>query len=183
MGHALAEQLSLSGCDVELISGPGINGHAQVPYKVTKVTSANDMFTSVKEKYNQVDIAIFAAAVADYRPEEVATQKIKKQDEAMTIKLVKNKDIAKEMGMLKTSQFNVGFALETENEKVNAQQKLKNKNFDMIVLNSLNDRGAGFAHDTNKVTIIDRHNNQQEFELKSKVEVAKDIVNEIAKAL
>ncbi len=183
MGHSLALAFAQAGCEVTLISGPTKNGYSKdLPYKITNVVSAEDMYKSALDLYKKSDIAVFAAAVADYRPAEVAKQKIKKNDQEMTIKLVKNKDIAFEMGQLKTSQFNVGFALETENEKVNAQSKLEKKNFDLIVLNSLNDFGAGFAHDTNKVTIIGKNNIQKEFGLKSKADVAKDIVNEISQA-
>ncbi len=183
MGHALAKAFTEAGCQVQLISGPTKNGqHTEQQYSIANVTSAEEMYQSTLKYYTEVDIAIFAAAVADYKPAEVAPQKIKKNDEEMILKLVKNKDIAFEMGQIKTTQFNVGFALETENEADNALQKLKKKNFDLIVLNSLNDQGAGFAHETNKVTIIGRDNKPKEFGLKSKLEVAKDIVNEIASA-
>ncbi len=181
MGSALAEILHEAGCEVVVISGPTAIRNNATPYKVIPVTSANDMFESVNSLYDEVDIAIFAAAVADYRPETIATQKIKKKGDDMTIKLIKNKDIAFEMGLNKKHQINIGFALETENESKNAIGKLEKKNFDLIVLNSLNDKGAGFAGDTNKITIINKHNNKKEFELKSKIEVAKDIVYEVSK--
>ncbi len=183
MGKALAEEMAREGCDVTLISGPTSNGIAPPNYKVEKVISANEMYEKALDIYKNVDIAIFAAAVADYRPANVSDQKIKKNNESMSIELVKNKDIAKELGKLKKNQFHVGFALETENEDINALEKLNKKNFDLIVLNSLNDRGAGFAHDTNQVTIFSKDNNPIKFGLKSKTEVAKDIVNEIKKAL
>ena len=130
------------------------------------------------------DIGIFIAAVADYKPETMATSKLKKKEQALQITLVPNPDIASQLGaMKKKHQFTVGFALETDEEQVNARKKLESKNLDVIVLNSLNHEGAGFAHDTNKVSIFDRHNKEQHFELKSKVEVAKDLVDFIEQSL
>ena len=183
MGRALAEEMASQGCEVTLISGPTSNGIVSPNYKVEKVISANEMYEKALSLHKNVDIAIFAAAVADYRPAHIADQKIKKSNESMSIELVKNKDIARELGKLKKNQFHVGFALETENEDINALEKLNKKNFDLIVLNSLNHQGAGFAHDTNQVTIFSKDNNPIKFGLKSKTEVAKDIVNEIKKAL
>lgn len=180
MGHTLAETLFQAGCQVTVISGPTGFQNQKTGYDVIPVTSAEEMFEATERIYEQCDIAIFAAAVADYRPAKTAPQKIKKSGESMTIELVKNKDIALEMGKRKNHQVNIGFALETENENKNAVSKLQKKNFDLIVLNSLNDKGAGFASDTNKVTIIGKDNNHKEFELKSKSEVAKDIVYEIS---
>jgi phosphopantothenoylcysteine decarboxylase / phosphopantothenate---cysteine ligase len=131
-------------------------------------------------EYSQMNITVLSAAVADYRPAQQANQKIKKSESSLNIELVKTRDIAAELGKLKKKgQFTVGFALETENEKSNAEKKIISKNFDLIVLNSLNDAGAGFGHDTNKVTLIDKHNKAIEFNLKSKKEVAADIVNAI----
>jgi len=137
------------------------------------------MYKSVDENFLDSDVSIFAAAVSDYTPESVSENKIKKKDETLSISFNKTKDILKEMGAKKTdSQFVVGFALETENEIENAQSKLKRKNADMIALNSLNNNGAGFKHDTNKISIIDE-NNITDFELKDKSEVAADIVAKI----
>jgi phosphopantothenoylcysteine decarboxylase/phosphopantothenate--cysteine ligase len=142
------------------------------------------MYTSCASLFPSTDIAVLAAAVADYRPVEVASQKIKKKDTNLTIELTKTQDIAASLGKLKhNGQVMVGFALETENEQANAQTKLEKKNFDLIVLNSLNDKGAGFGHDTNKITIIDREQHVKSFELKNKKEVAKDIVKAIIEKL
>lgn len=180
MGHSLAEELQQAGCDVTVISGPSRYNSQNVSYNLISVTSADEMYEQTLEHFVNADIAVFAAAVADYKPAHAAPQKIKKQSDQMTIELVKNKDIALEMGKIKKNQVNVGFALETENENENAAAKLQKKNFDLIVLNSLNDKGAGFASDTNKITILGENNIKKEFELKSKREVAKDIVYEVA---
>ena len=175
MGYALAEEAQKKGAKVTLISGPsaltspqGIDFH--------KVTTAQEMFDQVFNHYSQTDIAIMSAAVADYTPKVVASEKIKKNEEEMTLTLVKNPDILKTMGERKQHQWLVGFALETENEEENAKGKLQRKNLDMIVLNSLKDKGAGFQQDTNKIKII-TDTEQKEFSLKSKREVAKDILN------
>jgi len=174
MGLAIAQAFEEFGAKVKLISGPT---NLKYPFEdVTHVNSAQEMFNEVDKAYPDCSIAVFAAAVADYRPKEVAPEKIKKSDPELTIQLTKNLDIAAEMGKKKKTQLNVGFALETQNEIVNAREKLKKKNFDLIVLNSLNDPGAGFATSTNKVTFIDKHNNEEKFELKSKEEVASDLV-------
>jgi phosphopantothenoylcysteine decarboxylase / phosphopantothenate---cysteine ligase len=182
MGLALVKEILSRGAHVTLVSGPiDIQAEENPNLKIVKVTSASEMYKACAEAYSGIDISIFAAAVADYGPKETATQKIKKNDSTMTLELVKNKDIAYELGLLKKKgQINVGFALETENEKMNAFKKLQKKNFDLIVLNSLNDNGAGFGHDTNKISIIDKDNNLKEFGLKSKKEVARDIVNTIS---
>lgn len=134
------------------------------------------MFDEVFKHYQNADIAIASAAVADYAPKEVAKEKIKKSDDSLTIELVKNPDILKTMGERKSKQFLVGFALETQNEEENAKGKLEKKNLDMIVLNSLRDEGAGFKNDTNKIKIFTK-TRLKEFQLKSKNEVAKDILN------
>lgn len=175
MGYTLAEEAQKKGAKVTLISGPsaltppqGIDFH--------KVTTAQEMFDQVFNHYSQADIAIMSAAVADYTPKIVAQEKIKKNEEEMTLTLVKNPDILKTMGERKQHQWLVGFALETENEEENAKGKLQRKNLDMIVLNSLKDKGAGFQQDTNKIKII-TDTEQKEFSLKSKKEVAKDILN------
>ncbi len=125
------------------------------------------MYKATLKEFDSADVAILSAAVSDYKPKYVSTSKIKKSDEALTIELVKTKDILASLGKIKKNQYLVGFALETNNELENAKAKLINKNLDLIVLNSLNDKGAGFAVDTNKVTIIDKHENITKFELKS----------------
>ena len=184
MGKAIALELANRGAEVEFISGPAAHAPHHPLIKVTKVTSAEEMFEAAKAYFELSDIGIFTAAVADYRPIEMATSKLKKKEQALNITLVPNPDIASQLGaMKKKHQFTVGFALETDEEQVNARKKLESKNLDVIVLNSLNHEGAGFAHDTNKVSIFDRHNKEQHFELKSKVEVAKDLVDFIEQSL
>ncbi|WP_421898576.1 bifunctional phosphopantothenoylcysteine decarboxylase/phosphopantothenate--cysteine ligase CoaBC [Marinoscillum sp.] len=184
MGKAIALELANRGAEVEFISGPAAHAPHHPLIKVTKVTSAEEMFEAAKGYFELSDIGIFTAAVADYRPKEMATSKLKKKEQALNITLVPNPDIASQLGaMKKKHQFTVGFALETDEEQVNARKKLESKNLDVIVLNSLNHEGAGFAHDTNKVSIFDRHNKEQHFELKSKVEVAKDLVDFIEQSL
>ena len=180
MGIALALECANNGAKVNLVLGPShiVVKHSNI--SVNKVESASEMFKMVNSYFKSSDIAIFAAAVADYTPSFVAKNKIKKSDEKLTISLLKNTDILSEMALKKTAkQFVVGFALETENELENAKEKLKSKNLDMIVLNSLNNKGAGFEHNTNKITIIDKQNNIFDFELKDKSEVAKDIIAKI----
>lgn len=175
MGYELAVKMADLGAEVTLISGPT---HLAIPPGVSAihVTTAAEMFDKVKESFPSADIAVFAAAVADYTPSEVAEKKIKKEEGGLELKLEKTRDIAAEAGkMKKNGQVIVGFALETDNELENARKKLESKNFDMIVLNSLKDAGAGFGHDTNKITIIARDNKILSFELKSKKEVADDI--------
>ena len=141
------------------------------------------MYNEVHQHYNTCDIAILSAAVADYRPKTIATQKIKKKDSTFTIELEKTKDILKSLGEAKKNQFLVGFALETNNELEHAKTKLKSKNLDLIVLNSLQDKGAGFGVSTNKVTFITVNNAVIEHELKSKAEVAQDLMQQIIKQL
>ncbi len=180
MGFAIAETLADYGAEVDLISGPTMQSSSHPHVHVKKVTSAEEMYNACRIIFPTSDITVLSAAVADYKPVNVATQKIKKSDHHLTLELTKTQDIAAELGKLKRyDQMIVGFALETENEKANAEQKLINKNFDLVVLNSLNDLGAGFGHDTNKISIIDRKNRVQEFNLKTKKEVASDIVNAI----
>jgi phosphopantothenoylcysteine decarboxylase / phosphopantothenate---cysteine ligase len=180
MGFAIAEELALQGADVNLVSGPTALTLNNSSVKLKHVTSAEEMFQECVALFPSMDISVLSAAVADFRPASKADQKIKKNDSELTIELLKTKDIAAELGKMKTpQQFTVGFALETENEMDNAQMKLVSKNFDLIVLNSLNDNGAGFGHDTNQVTLIDRKNGSRKYNLKSKKEVARDIVNSI----
>ncbi|HEY9047305.1 MAG TPA: bifunctional phosphopantothenoylcysteine decarboxylase/phosphopantothenate--cysteine ligase CoaBC [Ohtaekwangia sp.] len=184
MGFAIAEELADQGATVNLVTGPTQQhtNHAQI--NVINVTSAEQMYTSCAALFPTMDITVLAAAVADYRPVEVAEQKIKKSDSNLVIELTKTRDIAASLGKMKhNGQVTVGFALETENEKANALSKLERKNFDLIVLNSLNDKGAGFQHDTNKITIIDREQRVKSFELKNKKEVAQDIVQAIIEKL
>ncbi len=176
MGFSLAEEASKRGAKVILISGPSFQTINDPNVELHKVTSAKEMLAKVFEFYDRIDIGIASAAVADYAPKDVAKEKIKKNDENLTIELVKNPDILKTMGEKKTHQFLVGFALETQNEEENARGKLEKKNLDMIVLNSLRDEGAGFKNDTNKIKIFTK-TGKKEFNLKSKDEVAKDILN------
>ena len=184
MGFSIAEEFARQGAIVNLVTGP-TQQHINHPHvNVIPVTSAEQMYTSCASLFPSTDIAVLAAAVADYRPVEVAAQKIKKNDANLTIELTKTHDIAASLGKLKhNGQVMVGFALETENEQANAQTKLEKKNFDLILLNSLNDKGAGFGHDTNKITILDREQRVKSFELKNKKEVAKDIVKAIIEKL
>jgi len=176
MGFSLAEEASKRGAKVILISGPSSQKTDNRNIQLHKVTSAKEMLNKVFEFYDAVDIGIASAAVADYAPKEVAKEKIKKNDDNLTIELVKNPDILKTMGEKKTRQFLVGFALETQNEEENAKGKLEKKNLDMIVLNSLRDEGAGFKNDTNKIKIFTK-TGKKEFDLKSKDEVAADILD------
>ena len=176
MGFSLAEEAANRGAQVILISGPSAEKTNNQNIQLHRVVSAKEMFDKVFENYENADIAIASAAVADYAPKEIAQEKIKKNDDSLTIELVKNPDILKTMGERKTKQFLVGFALETQNEEENAKGKLKKKNLNMIVLNSLRDEGAGFKGGTNKIKII-TESSLTEFSLKSKTEVAKDILN------
>lgn len=184
MGFAIAEQLAKEGAEVELVVGPTHLTPITQQVKVTRVTSAQQMYEACTARFTQMDIAVLAAAVADYRPIHTADQKIKKTSDNLIIELTKTHDIAAELGKQKKShQLMVGFALETENEKANALKKIASKNFDLIVLNSLNDQGAGFGHDTNKVAIIHKNGMEKNFSLKSKKEVARDIVDAIVDSL
>ena len=176
MGFSLAEAAANRGAKVILISGPSSQTTNHQNIEIHHVISAKEMFAEVFKYYENCDIAIASAAVADYAPKEVALEKIKKNDDSLTIELVKNPDILKTMGERKNHQFLVGFALETQHEEENAKTKLEKKNLDMIVLNSLRDTGAGFKSDTNKIKIITK-TEVKEFNLKSKNEVAADILN------
>tara|TARA_R100001369_G_scaffold90286_2_gene129074 strand:- start:1319 stop:2524 length:1206 start_codon:yes stop_codon:yes gene_type:complete len=179
MGYELARNAANLGAKVFLVSGPShlTVQHSQI--ELIKVTSADEMYKATVALYPDMDIVICAAAVADYRPKLVSDQKIKKTSDEFTITLVKNKDILFSLGEMKKEQYLVGFALETENEVDNAIGKLKRKNLDAIVLNSLNDSGAGFGKLTNKISFIDKNLDIKTFELKTKAEVALDILNEI----
>lgn len=179
MGIELAMAARKMGADVQLILGPS---KLSVPddIKVTHVFSAEQMYAACKPHFAKSDVCIFAAAVADYTPKNVAAQKIKKSDAEFSIVLKKNVDIAAEFGKIKKKkQLSIGFALETNNELAHAQAKLQKKNFDLIVLNSLNDKGAGFQFNTNKITTVDRNSKITKFGLKSKTAVADDIIHAI----
>ncbi|WMN06460.1 bifunctional phosphopantothenoylcysteine decarboxylase/phosphopantothenate--cysteine ligase CoaBC [Marivirga arenosa] len=180
MGYALAEEFASEGAEVTLISGPSSLKAPQNLSEFISVKSAQDMYEKADQAYTNSDIAIFAAAVADYRPKTVAKEKIKKKENGMTIDMEKTVDIAKSLGQKKKSnQINIGFALETENEEQNAQKKLENKNFDLVVLNSLRDEKAAFGHDTNKVKIYSSDGLVEESPLLSKKEVAKIILHQV----
>ena len=177
MGYAIAEELASRGAEVSLISGrttlPTPKGVKRID-----ILSAEDMYNAAVKEWENADGGVMCAAVADYTPVSVADRKLKKSDDDMRIELKRTKDIAKELGANKGERVLVGFALETDNEEANAEGKLKRKNFDFVVLNSLQDAGAGFRGDTNKVTIIDR-NGSEEHPLMSKRDVAKVIVDKI----
>ncbi len=180
MGIALAKELAERGAEVELILGPSALKIQHPNIETIRVTNAQSMYEAAQSRFEKSDISILAAAVADYRPINVADKKIKKKDKTLTIELEKTTDIAATLGKQKRdNQLLIGFALETNNEIENAKGKLERKNFDFIVLNSLQDKGAGFAVDTNKITILRKDNKIKDFELKSKTKVAIDIVNEI----
>ncbi|MEG1728339.1 MAG: bifunctional phosphopantothenoylcysteine decarboxylase/phosphopantothenate--cysteine ligase CoaBC [Bacteroidaceae bacterium] len=183
MGFALAEECARRGAQVELVSGP-----VQLKTKHTNihridVESANEMYKVANQLFSKTDIGILCAAVADFTPEQISEQKIKREKGEQIIKLLPTLDIAEALGRKKTSkQRLVGFALETNNERSNAQGKLERKNFDFIVLNSLNDSGAGFQYDTNKITILS-HKEEILYPLKQKTEVAKDIIDYLCTSL
>lgn len=184
MGMALAKAAAKRGAEVHLLLGPSrlsteING-----VHIQRVQTAQEMYEAAVQRFPETDIAIMAAAVSDYRPAETATEKIKKKDGNMHLQLVRNPDIAAALGnRKKPGQLLIGFALETSDEQLHAEDKLIRKNFDFIVLNSLRDEGAGFDHDTNKVAIIFPGNKMKKFELKSKTAVAADILDEISALL
>jgi phosphopantothenoylcysteine decarboxylase/phosphopantothenate--cysteine ligase len=177
MGFEIAKASANLGAEVILITGPTHQKIEHTLVTVIAVVSADEMCNVVHKYFGDVDIAILSAAVADYKPKEVASQKIKKKDTTLTLELEKTKDILASLGEIKRNQFLVGFALETHDELENAKGKLKRKNLNLIVLNSLNDKGAGFKSDTNKVTFIDDEDTITEFELKSKADVANDLLN------
>jgi phosphopantothenoylcysteine decarboxylase/phosphopantothenate--cysteine ligase len=180
MGFAIAEELANQGAEVNLISGPTHLSISNPNIKLSRVTSAAEMYEVCSTVFPSTDIAVLSAAVADFKPVKKADQKIKKADAGLSVELTKTHDIAAELGKIKkANQFTVGFALETENETANAEKKIAAKNFDLIVLNSLNDNGAGFGHDTNQITLINKRNETKKFSLKSKKEVARDIVDAI----
>lgn len=180
MGIAIAETLADQGAVVELVLGPTSLKTAHPGVNTTTVTAAQDMYDACARFFPETDIAVLAAAVADYRPAQVSDVKIKKKEDNLVVDLVKTVDIAATLGSAKKpGQYMIGFALETNDEEANALSKMKRKNFDFVVLNSLRDSGAGFGHDTNKVTILHRDGRKKAFDLKSKSAVAADIVQEI----
>ena len=183
MGFAIAKTAANLGAEVILIAGPSAETIQHSFVKRIDVKSAEEMYTQAHLYFKDTDIAILSAAVADYRPKNVAAQKIKKKEATIEIVLEKTKDILASLGEIKEHQLLVGFALETNNEAENAKGKLKKKNLDLIVLNSLQDKGAGFATDTNKITIIDKDLSMQTFGLKSKDAVAEDIMKAIVAKL
>jgi len=179
-GIALAIEAANQGAKVNLVLGPTSLDCKHKNITMHKIETAEQMYKQVDAIFDTIDISIFSAAVADYAPEAIAKNKIKKSDTSLSISLIKTTDILAVMGGKKrANQLVVGFALETENEIANAQKKLNRKNLDLIVLNSLNNKGAGFQYSTNKITIIDKENNITDYELKDKTEVAKDIINKI----
>jgi phosphopantothenoylcysteine decarboxylase / phosphopantothenate---cysteine ligase len=181
MGIAIAKEAAKRGATVHLVLGPSTE---EVPTNINlyKVRSAAEMFEASVSMFASIDIAIMSAAVADYAPINLAKEKIKKRDDNFNLELRKTKDILKHLGSIKKSnQTLVGFALETENETENAKKKLESKNADFIVLNSMKDAGAGFGHNTNKITIFDKEGKAYQFEMKSKELVAVDIINTILK--
>jgi phosphopantothenoylcysteine decarboxylase / phosphopantothenate---cysteine ligase len=179
MGYDIAFEAAQMGANVILVSGPSNQKIKHHLVELVQVTSAEEMYNACFKRFNAVDVAIAAAAVADYRPKNVAAQKIKKNDSTFTIELEKTKDILASLGQIKKNQFLIGFALETENEIEHAKAKIQKKNLDLIVLNSLNDEGAGFGKLTNKVTFIDKNFIVEPLELKSKEDVAKDIIEKV----
>jgi len=184
MGVAIAEELARRGAAVDLVLGPvNYNGHNPA-IQLHKVQTAAEMYAACEQLFERSDIAVMSAAVADYRPASAAPEKIKKKDENLTLELVKTQDILASLGARKRqNQVLAGFALETTQERKNALEKMEKKNADLIVLNSLNDEGAGFGVDTNKITIFGRGGEEWAFDQKSKTEVAKDIVDRILKLL
>ena len=183
MGFEIAKAAANLGAKVILVTGPTHQTINHSLISIKPVVSAQEMYDEVHQHFKNIDVAILSAAVADYRPKTVASQKIKKKESTFSIELEKTKDILKSLGEVKQNQVLVGFALETNNELENAKGKLQSKNLDLIVLNSLQDKGAGFGVSTNKVTFITSSNEVIENELKSKAEVAKDLMQQILKQL
>ncbi|MBN1651651.1 MAG: bifunctional phosphopantothenoylcysteine decarboxylase/phosphopantothenate--cysteine ligase CoaBC [Bacteroidales bacterium] len=181
MGYALAHEFANRGAEIILVSGPSSEKITHPAIQRLGVQSAQQMFEACKNFYDQCDIAIMSAAVADFKPKNVPTTKIKKEDGLSKIELEPTVDILKTLGSLKKHQRLIGFALETSNELENAHKKLQSKNCDAIVLNSLQDAGAGFQHQTNKISIIDKSLQKTDYPLKSKAEVAVDICDYILK--
>ncbi len=184
MGYALAEEFAAQGATVELVSGPTALSLSNSSINKTDVRSAEEMHEATCSRFENADITILTAAVADFTPVAVADKKIKRGKENYALELKPTKDIAQDLGKTKKAgQLLVGFALENNNEEHHAKAKLAKKDLDLIVLNSINDAGAGFMHDTNKISIIDKNNNTFNYELKSKTDVAKDIIDKIFESL
>ena len=184
MGFEIAKAAADLGANVTLVAGPSHESVSGYPITRINVVSAKDMYDAMHANFDKADVVVMSAAVADYRPKEMANQKIKKEnDDNLVIELVKNPDILKSLGEIKTHQLLVGFALETNNEEEYAKKKLTKKNLDFIVLNSMQDKEAGFQKNTNKITIIDNDLSMQQFDAKSKADVAKDILNVILNKL
>ena len=184
MGYAIAEELNHKGADVILVSGPTNLKCNSSQIKIVQVTTALEMLQACQHYFDSVDIAIFTAAVADYRPLIMESSKIKKNDETITIQLTKNPDIAYEFGKVKRAdQFSIGFALETDNIFAYGKGKMQKKNLDFIVLNTTNENGEGFGFDTNKISLLFRDNSIEHFPLKSKTEVTSDIIASLEKQL
>ncbi|UHG89365.1 bifunctional phosphopantothenoylcysteine decarboxylase/phosphopantothenate--cysteine ligase CoaBC [Spirosoma oryzicola] len=184
MGYAIARAFAQTGAQVTLVSGPTALPLPHPSVRRIDVRSAKEMFEASQAVFPVADVVVLSAAVADYTPVYVAEQKIKKKENQFSLELTKTTDIAATLGSQKRSdQFLMGFALETNNERENALKKLKSKHLDWIVLNSLRDQGAGFGHDTNKITVIDKDEQTHEFALKTKDEVAQDLVNLVVKKL
>ena len=184
MGFEIAKAAANLGANVTLVAGPSHESVSGYPITRINIVSAKDMYDAMHANFDKADVVVMSAAVADYRPKEMANQKIKKEnDDNLVIELVKNPDILKSLGEIKTHQLLVGFALETNNEEEYAKKKLTKKNLDFIVLNSMQDKEAGFQKNTNKITIIDNDLSIQQFDAKSKADVAKDILNVILNKL
>jgi len=183
MGYALAKAFEAQGAAVTLVAGPVSLKLDESRFEVHRVTTAAEMFEAAKSRHEQMDVVVFAAAVADFRPENAAVQKIKKAGEELTVRLVPNVDLAFELGKTKSAkQIHVGFALETEQEEANAKAKLERKNFDLVVLNSATEDGVGFKHDTNQVRIFHKGGNEVQSALLPKDVIAELILEEVKKA-
>jgi phosphopantothenoylcysteine decarboxylase/phosphopantothenate--cysteine ligase len=184
MGYSIADAFANAGAEVILVSGPSHLTPLNRSIRLHRINSASEMLDVCKHYVGDSDVAVFSAAVADFTPEVVSERKIKREKDEFIIKLKATDDIAATLGQSKkTNQIFVGFALETNDELTNARGKLERKNLDLIILNSLNDKGAGFDSDTNKITMIDKSGNIDKFELKQKKDVAMDILNKIRKLL
>jgi phosphopantothenoylcysteine decarboxylase/phosphopantothenate--cysteine ligase len=179
MGVALADAFAARGGRVTLVLGPSSVRPSQAGVKVIDVATAEEMHRATAQAFTKCDILVAAAAVADFRPKQAAQRKVKKEVGMEAIELVPTKDILQDLASRKKKQFVVGFALETDDEMTNARKKLKTKNLDLIVLNSMNDAGAGFGHDTNKVTLIWRKGKVAKFGLMTKVELANKLADTI----
>jgi len=184
MGYAIAQELALRGAQVNFVTGPTKHLPNHPNITINKVTTASEMYESSTSCFSSCDAAILAAAVSDFSPKQVADEKLKREENSLQLVLEPTQDIAKALGKSKSKkQILVGFALETHDELSNAKKKIESKNLDFIILNSANEKGAGFDVDTNRITVIHRNGNSVAFDLKSKQEVAKDIVNELVKTM